>query len=170
MRTARRVKSSLRLSSWSIANAGTLGAVTSSLHCAAHRLDLGARRGRYGYAPHRVGTVHLAGGEQLDRLVRAADQSGRVERVGIELGDGELGELPQVNGLGSHFERIGETPLGQPPIHRHLAALEPGIGTAAGAGLLPLVALSRRLPQPRAGPSPHPFAGAVGAGSGLETG
>lgn len=59
----------------------------------------------------------------------------------------ELRELGEVDYGILFFERpILESPLGKPPLHRHLAALEPRSLSSAGAGLLPLMAFCRGLP------------------------
>src|SRR2546430_4442337 len=60
--------------------------------------------------------------------------------------------------------RSGDEPaLGQPPVERHLAALEAAALAAAGARVLAFVALARRLAVARAGASPDDLAPVRGA-------
>src|SRR5438094_203702 len=127
------------------------------LHLPARRFDLGPRRCRQGDAPDGVGPVGLAGGEQLDRIAQPAHQPRRVQRLGVELGDGELLELVQVPRLGLRLVRVGEPALGEPAVHRHLAALEARIGPAAGAGLVSLVPLPRGLAEAGARAAAEPL-------------
>src|SRR5690348_1330376 len=168
MTSARRVNSSFRLSSSSMANAGTRGADTLSLDSSAGSLELGARGRRERHALHGVRPSGVPRTEQLDGSVALADEAGGEECFGIHDLAVHLRQLPKVHDLGGHLERVGEAPLGQPPVHRHLAALEPGVGRAAGPGLVALMALAGGLSQTRPRSSTNPPTRRAGAGGRAE--
>ena len=77
-------------------------------------------------------------------------------------GDVGWNAVAQIDRLGRDLERVGEPALRQPPVHRHLSALEPGVGRATGPGLVAFVALGGRLPVARARSAPDPLPVAVG--------
>src|SRR4029450_5038810 len=76
----------------------------------------------------------------------------------------ERGEVPQVHNVVLDAEDVGEAALGQPPVERHLAALEAALVPVAGAGLLALVAASGGLAVAGAGTAADTLAIVRGAG------
>src|SRR6266852_6009892 len=131
-----------------MASGETRGSVPSDLDRAAGRLELGSRRRGEPDALHGVRAVGVPGAQQLHGTIALADEAGGEERFGIDELAGHLAQLPQVDRLGRHLERVGE----------------PGLGGAAGPGLVALVPLARRLAEPRPGPPVHPLAHGRGAG------
>src|SRR4026209_2978602 len=123
------------------------------LDLAAGRLDLGPRRRGKSDTPDRVGPVGVAGAQQLHRGVRLPDEAGRIQRFRAHVGGTHLLEVGQVDDLGLDPERVGEATLGEAAVHRHLPALEAGVGAAPGAGLVTLVALAGGLAEPGARPT-----------------
>src|SRR5690606_35611066 len=113
-------------------------------------LDLGAGRRRHGDAANGVGALDFAGTQELHRAVGVADQRCDRQRLGVHIGSLEALELPAVHRLRLDADRIGEAALRQPPVHRHLTAFEARVRAAAGAGLVTLVTLARRLADARA--------------------
>ena len=64
-------------------------------------------------------------------------------------------EILQVDRLRVHLERIGEPALRQPPVHRHLAAFEAGVGLTRRCGPCdPCGPCPRSCPCPEPGPRP----------------
>src|SRR6266852_1496514 len=147
-----------------MASGETRGSVTSDLDRAAGRLELGSRRRGEPDALHGVRAVGVPGAQQLHGTIALADEAGGEERFGIDELAGHLAQLPQVDRLGRHLERVGEPALRNAPVERHLAALEAGVRGAAGPGLMALVPLPRRLAEPRPDPPAHPLAHGRGAG------
>src|SRR5213080_4708007 len=106
---------------------------------AARLLDLRAGGGRDRHALHAELALDVPHAEQLDGAVRPAHQ-------------------PRL------LERVGEAALRDAADERHLPALEPGAGLAAGPRGLPLASPAGGLADPRAGPTPLADAGTVRAG------
>src|SRR2546422_10541001 len=167
---ARSVKRILSLSSGTLNRLGIFGAVTrSTLDGAARLLDLRAGGGGRRDPAHDELAAHLAHAEQLDRPGGPADEPRAEQRLGRDLDAfGEQREMPDVHDLRRLPEGIGEAALGDAPDQRHLPALEPQAGRAAGAGLVPLLAPAAGLPDPRARSPPDADARAVRAARRLE--
>src|SRR5262249_17452700 len=133
----------------------------------ARRLDLGRGRLREGVGAHgeRGARGELAVAQHLDQAARA-----RVEEARADEGFGpDLAALREAPGEVAHVhhrelavEGVLEAALGEPPVERHLPALEAGALPATRARLVPLVALRRRLAVARPGAAPHAFAGLPG--------
>src|SRR3989442_743107 len=167
---ARSVKRILSLSSGTLNRLGFLGAVTRSPFDGAARL-LDLRPGGGGRRDPADDELpgHLAHAEQLDRAVGPAHESRAEQRVGGDFDTfGEQRQMPDVHDLRRIPEGIGEAALGDAADERHLPALEPQAGRAAGAGLVALLAAAAGLPDPRARPPAHADARAVGAPRRLE--
>src|SRR5262245_21244460 len=168
MTSARRVNRSFRLSSSSMANAGTRGADTLSLDGSAGSLELGAR-GRGERNPlDGVRPVGVSRPEKLHGSIALADEAGGEECFRIDNLAVDLGELPEVHDLARHLEWIGKPTLGQPTIHRHLATLEARVRLAARSSLVALVTLAGGLAQTRAWYATDPPAPRAGPGSRAE--
>src|SRR5271163_4642190 len=125
-------------------------------HFAAGLLDRRHRRRRGARDVDRQLGLELALGEQPDRLVGMAHQAGGLQRgtgdvdLGVEPPGLDRGlDPPQIDDLESLAKNILEAALGQPPMQRHLAALE-ALDPHAGARLLALDAAARGLAQARA--------------------
>src|SRR5690606_13037443 len=129
-----------------------IASVLQQLHSAAGGLDLGACA-----RAHRVRTngylaLDRAVPQQLDPAALAeVHEPVRVEYFGRDVIGLYGGEVPHVHDLVDRAEGVLEAALRDAPLERHLATLEPRVDGAAGAGLLTLVALARRLAQAGAG-------------------
>src|SRR5918993_4933390 len=155
MTRARRVKRIFLFSSSSMAKLGRTDvmcvpgrpAVPLALDSTAGGLDLGARRCGEGYASNGIGPVGVTGSQQLHGCVRLPDQAGRVQCFGTHVSRAHLLQVGQIHNLVLDAERVGKSALRETAIHRHLPAFEAWIGTAAGTGLVTLMALARGLTQ-----------------------
>src|SRR5437868_12468861 len=99
------------------------------------------------------------------RALAVLDEPRLHQAVGVDRAPGpEGGERFEIHdrifGLAAGRQ---EPPLGQATIEGHLAALEAAGLAAAGASLVPLVALRRGLAVTRPRPTPHPLASLLGA-------
>src|ERR1041385_8434690 len=161
----RSVKRIFSFSSGTLNRLGSRGAVIDSARDRPARLlDLRAGGGRHLHALHAELPLHVAGAQQLDRMVRPADQARAEQRFGRHLEAlGELAQVPDVDHLRRLLERVREPALGDAADERHLTALEPGAYLAALTRGLPLTATTCRLADARAGTAPLADAGAMGA-------
>ena len=92
---------------------------------------------------------------------RLADEPARDQRVRIDHAARReaRGEIAHVHDRELGLASVGqEAALGQPPVERHLTALEPGPDAAAGPRLLALVALARGLAVTGPRPAAYPLA------------
>src|SRR6266516_273668 len=170
MTRQRSVKRIFSFSSGTLNRLGIWGAVIGSARDRPARLfDLRARGGGDRHALYAELAPHVAHAEQLDGVVRPADEPRPEQRVGRHLDAlGELVEVPDVHHLRRLLEGVREAALRDAPDERHLAALEPGPCLAPGAGRLALPPAAGRLADPRAGPAPFADARAVRATRRLE--
>ncbi len=92
------------------------------------------------------------------RLLRASllSRQGLQRHRGARLEPVEIGDVDDVV---FHAEDVGEAPLGDPPVERHLPPLEAALVAVAGARFLPLVAASGGLPVAAAGSAADALAG-----------
>src|SRR6266487_3297971 len=136
----RSVKRIFAFSSGTLNRLGSRGAVMRSARDRAARLlDLRAGGGRHRHALHAEPALDVPHAEQLDGAVRPAHQPGAEQRVGRDLDAlGEPAQVPHVHHLRRQLERVREAALGDAADQRHLPALEPGPGLAAGPRGLPL--------------------------------
>src|SRR5580658_10225772 len=114
------------------------------------RRDLGERIGR-----DRDGLGELPVAEDLDAVEPSLDETARDEGRLVDVGaGGEDLEVAHVHLGDLRRERVDEAALGEAALDRRLAAFEVRL-EAAHAGVLTLLASSRRLAETRADPAPE---------------
>src|SRR5207245_11134448 len=124
-------------------------------------LDLRLGRSGRGVAPHGQRVSDLAAAEHLDQPALAVlDQPRLHEALGVDYGvGGERAQRLQIHDRVVLAAAVGlEAALGQPPVQRHLPALEAAVLAAAGARVVALVALGRRLAVSGARPASNALA------------
>src|SRR5690606_1857800 len=137
---------------------------------AAGRLNLLHRRAAEGVGAHHQAPAQLAATQYLDAVPAALDQPVLPQQVGRHFGvvveaveglDVDLGQHPLEG-------RVGEAALGQTPLQRRLAALEPRPDGAAGPGLLAFVAAPGGLAVAGTDAAAYPAGPAPAARAGLQ--